>query len=161
MSVTSFDKDFDALTLTLIADFAAPIDRVWELFADPRKLERWWGPPGFPATFGDHDLSAGGMVRYYMTSPQGERMHGYWRVLAAEPPTSLEFSDGFADDTGAPNAELPATITRIVLDAAADGTRMELVSRFESREQMDQMMEIGLGEGLQLAVNQMDDLLAA
>ena len=160
MSVTSLDKDFDALTLTLIADFTAPVDRVWDLFADPRKLERWWGPPGFPATFGDHDLSPGGMVRYYMTSPEGERMHGYWQVLTAQPPTSLEFSDGFADDEGAPNAELPATITRIALNSAGDGTRMELVSRFDSREQMNQLMEMGMDEGLRQSVSQMDDQLA-
>ena len=51
MTVTTIDKDTEALTLTLVADFAAPIDAVWELWADPRKLERWWGPPTYPATF--------------------------------------------------------------------------------------------------------------
>jgi len=50
MTVTSVDKDLDDLTLTLTADFDAPIERVWELWADPRKLERWWGPPEYPAT---------------------------------------------------------------------------------------------------------------
>ncbi len=35
MSVTSLDKDLDNLTFTLIADFAAPVERVWELWAGP------------------------------------------------------------------------------------------------------------------------------
>jgi uncharacterized protein YndB with AHSA1/START domain len=43
MTVTSVDKDFDSLTLTLVADFAVSPERVWQLWADPRKLERWWG----------------------------------------------------------------------------------------------------------------------
>ena len=51
VAVTSVDTDYDNLTTTLVADFDAPIDEVWELWADPRKLERWWGPPvrGRPA----------------------------------------------------------------------------------------------------------------
>ena len=54
MSVTSVDTDYDNLTTTLVADFDAPIDEVWQLWADPRKLERWWGPPTYPATFEKH-----------------------------------------------------------------------------------------------------------
>ncbi len=57
MSVTSVDKDLDRLTITLIADFDAPTERVWELWSDPRKLERWWGPPTHPATVEVHDLT--------------------------------------------------------------------------------------------------------
>jgi len=60
MTVTTIDKDTEALTLTLVADFAAPVDAVWELWADPRKLERWWGPPTYPATFVEHDLTRAG-----------------------------------------------------------------------------------------------------
>ena len=59
MTVTSVDTDLDTLTLTLIADFTAPIEQVWQLWADPRQLERWWGPPTYPATFTRHDLSPG------------------------------------------------------------------------------------------------------
>jgi uncharacterized protein YndB with AHSA1/START domain len=32
-------KDFDSLSLTLVAEFDAPIERVWQLWADPRQLE--------------------------------------------------------------------------------------------------------------------------
>ena len=70
MTVTTIDKDTEALTLTLVADFAAPVEAVWELFADPRKLERWWGPPTYPATFVEHDLTPGALVTYYMTGPR-------------------------------------------------------------------------------------------
>jgi len=62
MPVTDVHHDLDALTLTINAEFAAPVDRVWEVYADPRQLERVWGPPGFPATFVDHELAPGGRV---------------------------------------------------------------------------------------------------
>ena len=57
MTVTAVHKDADALTMTLTAEFDAPPERVWDLWADPRQLERWWGPPGWPATFTSHDLA--------------------------------------------------------------------------------------------------------
>jgi uncharacterized protein YndB with AHSA1/START domain len=57
MSVTSVEKDVDNLTLTLLADFDAPPTQVWQLWANPRQLERWWGPPTHPATVEQHDLT--------------------------------------------------------------------------------------------------------
>jgi uncharacterized protein YndB with AHSA1/START domain len=161
MTVTSVDKDFDDLTLTLIADFDASAERVWELWADPRKLERWWGPPTHPATFERHDLSSGGGVSYYMTGPDGERYGGWWQVTSADPPKSLEFTDGFANDDGTPNPEMPTTAVRMQLTEHDGGTRMELRSVFGSREQMEQLDEMGMEEGLKQAVGQMDALLAA
>ncbi len=160
MSVTSVDKDLDALTLTLIADFDAPAERVWDLWADPRKLERWWGPPTHPATMVDHDLTPGGAVTYYMTSPEGEKYHGRWNITAVDVPTSLEFIDAFADSDGKPVDNMPASTTQMQLSSYDGKTRMELRAVFDSREQMDQLLGMGMDEGLKLAVGQMDALLA-
>lgn len=160
MSVTSVDKDFDSLTLNLLADFDAPIERVWRLWADPRQLERWWGPPTHPATVEEHDLALGGDVTYFMTGPEGEKYRGWWRVTAVNPPQSLEFIDGFADDDGTPSADMPTTTVHMQLTERDGGTRMALRSVFGSREQMDQLDNMGMAEGLRLAVGQMDALLA-
>jgi uncharacterized protein YndB with AHSA1/START domain len=160
MSVTSVDKDFDSLTLTLIADFDAPIERVWQLWADPRKLERWWGPPTHPATVEEHDLTAGGAVTYFMTAPDGETYRGWWRVTSVNPPKSLEFTDGFADQDGRPMADMPTSTVQMQLTEHDGGTRMELRSIFDSREAMEQVMNMGAAEGLQQSVGQMDALLA-
>ena len=160
MSVTSVDKDLDGLTLTMVADFDAPAERVWELWADPRKLERWWGPPSYPATVEKHDLSPGGDVTYFMTSPEGEKHHGWWKVTSVDPPKSLEFTDGFADENGKPVSDMPTTVVRVQLTEHDGGTRMELRSTFESREQMEQLVSMGAVEGLQQSVGQMDALLA-
>ncbi|WP_069883917.1 SRPBCC family protein [Streptomyces luteocolor] len=160
MSVTSVDKDFDQLTLTLIADFTAPVGEVWQLWADPRRLERWWGPPTYPATFEAHDLTPGGDVTYFMTGPEGEKHRGWWRVTSIDPPHGLDFTDGFADQDGKPTAGAPVSTVRMRLTEHEGGTRMELRSAFDSREQMEQMIEMGAAEGLSAAIGQMDALLA-
>ncbi len=161
MSVTSVDKDLDRLTLTLVADFDAPPERVWQLWADPRQLERWWGPPTHPATVQEHDFTPGSTVTYFMTGPEGEKYHGWWRITSVDPPNSLRFADGFADENGKPNDEMPTTSVSMQLTSHDDGTRMELRSSFDSREEMEKVLEIGAAEGLEQAVSQMDALLAA
>ena len=161
MSVTSVDTDYDNLTTTLVAEFDAPIDEVWQLWADPRKLERWWGPPTYPSTFERHDLAPGGEVSYYMTGPEGDQPRGWWRVTSVEPPTSLQFTDGFANADGTPNEELPVINVDVRLsERDGGGTRMEIRSTYESREELDKLIAMGAVEGLQQSVGQMDALLA-
>ena len=159
MSVTRVEKDFERLTLTVVADFDAPIERVWQLWADPRLLERWWGPPSYPATVEVHDLTPGGEVTYFLTGPQGEKSHGWWRITSVDPPKSLEFTDGWADQNGKPIADMPTTRVRMQLTERDGGTRMELRSIFGSREQMEQMVRLGATDAFAAAIGQMDALL--
>ncbi len=63
MTVTNLTKDREALSMTLTAEFEASPERIWQLWADPRQLERWWGPPNYPATFTSHDLRPGSRSR--------------------------------------------------------------------------------------------------
>ena len=162
MTVTDVITDRASRTLTLTAEYRASTERVWQLWADPRQLERWWGPPTFPATVVDQHLDPGGKVTYFMTGPEGEQFHGYWDVTAVEPPTALEFTDGFADAEGAPSAEMPTTRTRVEITEAGHGlTRMVIRSAFPSAEAMDQLVGMGMVEGLRESVGQTDDLLRA
>jgi uncharacterized protein YndB with AHSA1/START domain len=159
MSVTSVERDYDKLAITLIADFDAPIDQVWELWSDPRKLERWLGPPSHPASVEKHHLTPGGEVTFFMTGPEGDRSWGTWRVTAADPPTSLAFTDAFADADGTPIADMPVSTIRVRLTERGVGTRMEMHSAFESRDDTEKWVSIDTVEGLQQAVGQMDALL--
>jgi uncharacterized protein YndB with AHSA1/START domain len=160
MSVTSIHKDTDSLTMTIIAEFDAPVGRVWQLWENPRLLERWWGPPTYPATVVDHDLTPGGRVTYFMTGPDGDKSGGWWRVVAVEAPLRLEFEDGFADDAGNPNPDMPTTKNRVTLnEQSSGGTRMELETKFPSLPAMEQMISMGMEEGITAAMSQMDELL--
>jgi uncharacterized protein YndB with AHSA1/START domain len=162
MTVTKVQKDPAALTITMTAEFDASVARVWQMWENPRLLERWWGPPTHPATMVEHDITAGGSVKYFMTGPDGDKYHGWWRVLSVDPPNRLELEDGFADDDGNPNLDLPVTIMRVALDERPDGvTRMTIESTLASREAMEQVIAMGAEEGMALAVGQIDGLLAA
>ena len=160
MTLVSLTKDPEALTMTLVVDLAAPPVRAWQLWADPRQLERWWGPPTWPATFVDHDLRPGGRARYFMTGPAGEKAHGWWKVLTVVEAESFEAEDGFADDEGRPNPDLPVIRMRVDLRATDSGTRATIVSHFTGNEQMAQLVQMGIVEGTTEAAGQMDAVLA-
>jgi uncharacterized protein YndB with AHSA1/START domain len=161
VTVTAVRKDTDALTMTLDAEFDASPDRVWQLWADPRQLERWWGPPTYPATFTKHDLTPGSRVEYHMTGPEGDQPKGYWDVLETDPPRSLVVRDGFANDDGSPNPDFPQGEMRVRIEEIGDGrSRMSIESLFPSTEAMEQVLAMGMEEGLKQAVGQIDAILA-
>jgi uncharacterized protein YndB with AHSA1/START domain len=160
MPVISSHKDTEALSLTMVAEFDASVERVWQIWEDPRQLERWWGPPTWPATFEQHDFAAGGRASYYMTGPEGEKSRGWWRFTAIEAPNRLEFDDGFADENGGPVAAMGTTHAVVTLEAIDGRTRMTIVSSFESAEQLEQMAAMGMEEGMREAMGQIDGILA-
>jgi uncharacterized protein YndB with AHSA1/START domain len=161
VTVTAVHKDPAALTMTLIAEFDATPERIWELWADPRQLERWWGPPAYPATFTRHALTPGARVEYHMTGPSGDQPHGYWDVIEVDPPRRLVFMDGFANDDGTPNDEFPRSDAEVTIEPIGVGrTRMSINSRFQTPEAMEQVLAMGAEEGLTQAVGQIDAILA-
>jgi uncharacterized protein YndB with AHSA1/START domain len=160
MSVISSTKNLEALSFTLIAEFNAGVERVWQIWEDPRQLERWWGPPTWPATFEQFDFEPGGKAGYYMTGPDGEKAGGFWRFTAIQAPNRLEFDDGFADDDGAPVEAMGTTHATVTLEEIGDRTRMTVLSSFESEEQMNKMVEMGMEVGMREAVGQIDAIIA-
>jgi uncharacterized protein YndB with AHSA1/START domain len=161
VSVTSVDKDLERLTMTVVAEYDVTAERAWELWSDPRQLERWWGPPTYPATVVEHDLKPGGMVTYFMTGPDGDQPRGLWRILEVEPPRLLVLEDGFADDTGQPNPNLPTMVMRMqLIDRPAGGVTMTMETTFPSLAALEELIAMGMEEGLTQAMGQIDAILA-
>ena len=161
MTVTAMRKDPEALTLTTDTEFDATPERVWQLWSDPRQLERWWGPPRYPATVTSHDLRSGGRVEYYMTGPEGDQPAGYWDIVEVEPPHRLVFRDGFANADGSRNTDLPGTEARVTIEqVSGERTRMSIESRFPDLAAMEQLAAMGMEEGLREALGQIDAILA-
>jgi len=160
MTVITTTKDVENLTLTLVAEFDATPDRVWEVWEDPRKLERWWGPPTFPATFTRHDFVVGGESRYFMTGPAGETPRGWWRIDAIDKPRRLDFANGLAGDDGEPALDVEPMSGYVTFEATDGGTRMTAVTQFIDAAQMQTMLDMGMQEGMTQAIGQIDALLS-
>jgi uncharacterized protein YndB with AHSA1/START domain len=144
MPVIDFTKDVENRTLTITAEFAAPVERVWALYEDPRQLEQVWGPPEYPATF----------------SPEGKRFAGYWDVTGVDAPTRFTFRDGFAGADLEPNPDLPVSENVYVFESTGGGTTAVFTSTYASAEALQTVLDMGMEEGARSAINQIDGFLA-
>ena len=160
MPITSVTSDPSALTLTVVGEYTVDVARLWDAWVDPRQIERFWGPPGWPATFTRHDMTVGGRSEYTMTGPDGERSSGYWVVTALEPQRWFECTDGFADDTGQANDDLPSMTMRYDFESTAGGSRFVGVTTFPSLAAMEQLIEMGIADGVAAAFASLDDVVA-
>ncbi len=160
MTVRNVDKNAGAKTMVITAEFKTPITNVWELWSNPRLLERWWGPPGFPATYEHHDLTPGGTITYFMSGPDGdERFDGTWNVIEVDAPIRLVVEDAIVEDDGTPIDGNSKTRMEIDIKAEGDTTRKILTTHFDSLEGMEQAIAMGAAEGMKACMSQIDALL--
>lgn len=160
MPVIDVAKDIDALTMTITAEFDGDAERLWELWSDPRQLERWWSPPSHTSTFVEHELEVGARTTYFMTGPDGEKHHGRWRIEEVEAPHHLHLRDDDVDEQGKPEDGGPTAMTVTIVEA--DGTAtMSIQTHFADRESMERTIEMGFEQGMTETLNQVDPLLGA
>ena len=161
MSVISVEKDPEALTMTVTASLDATVDRAWQLWADPRQFELWWGSPDHPTTVVDHDLRAGGRITFFVAGADGERHDSVWEVVAVDPPRHLELRDADVDDDGHPSDGNEMTAFAITIDDR-DGGQAEMAIRiqFDSLQGMDDVLIAGVEEGMRALFAQIDSVLA-
>ena len=161
MPIKTVNSDPESLTLTVVGEYPVPVERLWQAYADPRQLEKFWGPESWPATFTRHDMTAGGRSEYRMTGPDGSSSRGWWRFLSVEPGRGFEVEDGFANEDGTPNEEMPSMRMVFNFEPTAEGSRMTSVTHFHSVESMQQLIDMGMVEGMRSALGQLDALLAS
>ncbi|MDQ4215050.1 SRPBCC family protein [Microbacterium capsulatum] len=159
MPVTDVITDPQALTLSVTAEFPAPVERLWKAYADPRQLERFWGPPGWPATFTSFDHTVGGFAQYRMNGPKGESSSGSWEFTHIDEPRGFEVIDRFVGDDGRPLPDMPAMRMTFAFEPFDGGSRMVTVSHFASVEALEQVVAMGVVEGTKMAMSQLDAVL--
>lgn len=160
MPVIDVIQDLDQFKLTIVAEFAASPERIWDLYADPRQLEKVWGPPSHPSTFVDHSMVVGSRTTYFMTGLEGEKYCGYWLITEVDKPRGFSFNDGFADENFIPNPNLPESKNEYRFEKVSAGTRATYTGTYASKEGLEMVLSMGVIEGATSAINQIDNFIA-
>ncbi len=160
MPITSVSTDPASLTMTVVAEFPVPVQRLWDAYADPRQLEQFWGPPTYPARFTRHDMNPGGRSEYVMTGPDGDQSRGYWQFLDVTPLESFEVRDGFANPDGTASNGMPSMRMVFRFAETDTGSQVTTTTWFTSVEDLDQLLAMGMEQGMRDAMGQMDAVLA-
>lgn len=160
MPITSVSSDASALTLTVVADYPVPVERLWDAYADPRQLEKFWGPEQWPATFTRHDMAVGGKSDYSMTGPDGTKSRGWFHFLTVDRYRLIEIEDGFSNEDGTRNDKMPTMRMVFSFEKTGQGSRFTSVTHFTSVEATEELVRMGMVEGMRSAMGQLDAVLA-
>jgi uncharacterized protein YndB with AHSA1/START domain len=153
MPVTSVIKDPEALTLTVVADFDAPVRRLWDAYLDPRQIERFWSPPSLPTVFVRHDGYPGGRSEWQMTTPDGNVVKLSWIWGAIDELKSFEALDG-----DGPPIHGPVRMV-FTFEETSTGSRVSTTSYFDSPVNYQDAIDMDMDEGMRQAMSQMDAVL--
>ena len=156
----TMESDMSAATFTIEVIVPAPLDRAYALWADPRVLEKWWGPPGYPCSVETFELQPGGAVAYAMTGPDGQRYPGWWKVLEVEPFKMIRLQDGFGELQDADNTDMPVSTTAVYFEEREAVTVMTIHSLYSSPEDLQKALDLDMWNGFGAALSQIDELLA-
>ena len=120
MPVTDVNKDLDALTMTITTEFDADAERLWELWSDPRQLERWWSPPSHSSTFVEHELTVGARTTW---PPKA------WRSSRSWPAAPRSWRRASGPQSRSDSWSMSKTATSPAPAASPAGTSRERASR--------------------------------
>lgn len=95
---------------------AAPRERVFQAWTDPKQIVQWFGPDGFKVESLECDIRPGGRWRFVYTGPDGTRYDNRMVFVRIEAPLLIEIEHGHDKD------EDPTRFHVIVtFDAQSDG----------------------------------------
>lgn len=160
MQQTNFTPNEADATLTIERVFPAAPDRVWNYLVEPSLLDQWWGPAPWQTVTAQMDFRVGGHWLYSMRGPEGEEQFCRMDYLEIEPGLRMESDDYFCDADGTPNESLPRQVFATTFVAEGDGTKLVTVVQYASILDMKTILEMGMKEGLSIAYDQLEALLA-
>jgi len=78
--------------------FPTSIDRMFEIWTDPKQLSKWMAPKGSTCEFIRADIRPGGSSFYSMAIDPNKKMYGKVEYVAIEKPNKLVYKQQFAEE---------------------------------------------------------------
>lgn len=157
---THFIKDFDKKTILVSRMYIAPLKTVWSAFTESNLLDQWWAPIPWKSETKTMKFEPGGFWIYAMVGPDGSKHWGRMDYSEINPLKSFLGTDSFCDENGEVIVNLPTTKWKIVFSESSKGTLVEYFLTFKTKEDQLKMVEMGFEEGVTIANEGLDKLLA-
>lgn len=141
--------------ILITREFDAPRHLVYQVWTTPELIRRWWSARRGEVTVAEVDLRVGGRWRYAMIANGGFEVafHGEFReVVANDRLVRTEVYEAFP--------EAPAVSTETFTES--DGrTTVTMLIEHELKEHRDAHVQSGMEDGLQDALDLLDDIVAS
>jgi len=154
-----FLADMTTQTLTVRREFAAKRPLVWDCHTKSELLDRWFAPKPLTTKTKHMDFRAGGHWHYVMITPDGEHYWNRWDYQSITPIDGYVAFDGFCDEAGNVNPEMPRSKMDVTFADCGDKTLVTTVVQYASAEDLQKVIDMGMKEGLASTLERLDELL--
>ncbi|WP_160715129.1 SRPBCC family protein [Chitinophaga solisilvae] len=154
-----FTVDKENKTIVIKREFDAALPLVWDAYTKSEILDRWWGPKPWKARTRSQDFREGGSWHYSMIGPEGEEHWAVLNYITIENQKKFICEDAFADAAGNVSTDLPQARWVVTFTDKGPVTLVESLISFDDLAQLEKVIEMGMGDGLTMAMQNLDELL--
>lgn len=154
-----FTVDQSQNTITVVREFDGPRQLVWDCHTKRELLDRWFSPKPLITKTKHMDFRPGGYWHYAMITPDDQK---YWSRLdykTIDPIDGYTAQDGFCDEAGAVNPDMPRSTWQVSFVDADARTLVTTIVRYASAEAMQTVVDMGMKEGMTSTLERLDELL--
>lgn len=145
--------------IVITRTFAAPRDRVWQMWTKAEHLQQWWGPEGWTLPVCELDFRPGGTWFYCMQGPDGMQSCGKANYIEIEAPERIVYEDAFADAEGNLLEGMPVAHITLEFIAADNKTTVINTVRYPTKADRDKVIEMGMEAGIDQTLNRLEAYL--
>lgn len=141
-------------------EFAAPLEKIWAAWTQSELLDQWWAPKPWKAKTKSMEFEVGGRWLYAMVGPDGTTQWSFADYKEIDPEQSISLVDGFCDENGNLVTSFPQSSWTIIFKKTIDSTIVFIDIKFNTVEEIDQLLETGFKEGFTMGLENLDELLS-
>lgn len=154
-----FVVDKEKNTITVTREFAAQRQLVWDAYTKSELLDQWFAPKPLTAKTKVMDFREGGYWLYAMVEPEGKEYWGRTDYISITPIDNYTALDGFCNDNGELNTQMPRAHWNVTFQDTRDHAIVHTVITYNSLEDLETIIQMGMQEGLGSTLERLDDLL--
>lgn len=156
---SDFLVDKENNTLTIIREFAADRQLVWDCYTKQELLEQWFAPKPFTTKTKSMDFKNGGHWHYAMVGPDGQEYWGYTQYYDIMPIDEYKTTDAFCDSEGTINKDLPEAKWHVRFQDNGENAIVNTLVQYASLNDLEKVINMGMRDGMLATLEKLDELL--
>jgi len=156
-----FLVDKQKSSITVKREFAAKRQLVWDCHTKRELLDQWFAPKSLITKTKHMEFKDGGYWHYAMITPDGQAFWSRLDYRTISPIDGYTALDGFCDETGAVNPDMPRARWDVAFTDVRERTLVTTVVQYHSAEDVQKAIDMGLKDGMTSTLERLDELLDA
>lgn len=156
-----FSVDKENNTIKIKREFAAVSSLVWDAYTKSEILDKWWAPKPWKTKTKTMDFREGGHWHYAMVGPAGEVHWGLVNYKKIQPQKMFSGIDVFVDENRNLLKDMPESDWEVTFSDKGEMTLVEFFITYGDLAQLEANIKMGFKEGITMAMEGLDELLAS